>query len=157
MERHSFHIVSGESPETTRKLCLSTKFPYQEIRWNYGIFRGVINSRSYIMLEKFAKDGINTDTRDSLGNFPIHIAAQIGNSIIFNLLLKNNASINATNFARQTVLLLVAQKGRNDVFDVMKQHDLDDGVDRFGKTAECYARENGHYEKRYVEYLSLYS
>ena len=33
MERHSFRIVSGES----RKLCLSTKFPYQEIRWNYGI------------------------------------------------------------------------------------------------------------------------
>ena len=28
----------GESPETMRKLCLSTKFPYQEIRLNYGIF-----------------------------------------------------------------------------------------------------------------------
>ena len=23
-----------------RKLCLSTKFPHQKIRWNYGIFRG---------------------------------------------------------------------------------------------------------------------
>ena len=30
--------VSGESPETMRKLCLSTKFAHQEIRWNYGIF-----------------------------------------------------------------------------------------------------------------------
>ena len=29
----------GESPETMRKLCLSTKFPHQEIRWNYGILR----------------------------------------------------------------------------------------------------------------------
>ena len=30
--RLSFRIVSGESPETIRKLCLSTKFPHQEIR-----------------------------------------------------------------------------------------------------------------------------
>ena len=25
-------------PETMRKLCLSTKFPHLEIRWNYGVF-----------------------------------------------------------------------------------------------------------------------
>ena len=30
-------IVSGKSLETIRKLCLSTKFPHQEIRWNYGL------------------------------------------------------------------------------------------------------------------------
>ena len=41
---HSFRIVSGESPETMRKLCLSTKFPHQGIRWNYGISRCVILS-----------------------------------------------------------------------------------------------------------------
>ena len=28
-ERYSFHIVSGESPETMRKMCLSSKFPHQ--------------------------------------------------------------------------------------------------------------------------------
>ena len=33
MERHSF-----DSPKTMRKLCLFTKFPHQEIRWNCGIF-----------------------------------------------------------------------------------------------------------------------
>ena len=27
VERHSFHIVSGDSSETMRKLCLTTKFP----------------------------------------------------------------------------------------------------------------------------------
>ena len=32
VERHSFRIDSGESPETMRKLCLSTKFPRHEIR-----------------------------------------------------------------------------------------------------------------------------
>ena len=39
VEKHNFRIVSGESHETVRKLFLSTKFPYQKIRWNYGIFR----------------------------------------------------------------------------------------------------------------------
>ena len=29
--KDSFRIVSSESPETMRKLCLSTKFPHQEI------------------------------------------------------------------------------------------------------------------------------
>ena len=32
-------MVSSDLPKTMRKLCLSTKFRYQEIRWNYGIFR----------------------------------------------------------------------------------------------------------------------
>ena len=41
VERHSFGIVSGHSPETMPRLCLSTKFPYQEIRLNYGILRSV--------------------------------------------------------------------------------------------------------------------
>ena len=40
-ERHSFPRVSGDSPKTLRKLCLSAKFPHQEIRWNYGILRSV--------------------------------------------------------------------------------------------------------------------
>ena len=31
VERHIFHVVSAELPKTMRKLCLSTKFPYQEI------------------------------------------------------------------------------------------------------------------------------
>ena len=39
MERHSFRIVLGDSPETMQKLCLSTKFPDQKIRWNYGILQ----------------------------------------------------------------------------------------------------------------------
>ena len=39
VERCSFRLVSGDLPETLRKLCLSTKFSHQEIRWNYGIFR----------------------------------------------------------------------------------------------------------------------
>ena len=37
--RYSFHIVSGDSSETMRKLCLSSKFPHQEVRGNFGILR----------------------------------------------------------------------------------------------------------------------
>ena len=32
-------LRKGTVSETMRKLCLSAKFPHQEIRWNYGIFR----------------------------------------------------------------------------------------------------------------------
>ena len=42
---HSFRIVSGDSPETMRKLCLFAKFSYQQIRWTYGIFLSVYISK----------------------------------------------------------------------------------------------------------------
>ena len=41
-----------DCPETMRKLCLSTKFPHQEIKWNYGIFRCVTNSFSIFKFER---------------------------------------------------------------------------------------------------------
>ena len=41
VERHSLCTVLCDSPETMRKLRLSTKLPYQEIRWNYSIFCSV--------------------------------------------------------------------------------------------------------------------
>ena len=46
-------MVSGELPETMRKLYLSTKFPHQEIRWNYGILR----SDSYFTFSQFMELG----------------------------------------------------------------------------------------------------
>ena len=46
MERHSFRRVLGNSLETMQNLCLSTKFPHQEIRRNFGIFRLVMSANS---------------------------------------------------------------------------------------------------------------
>ena len=51
VETHNTHSVSGESPETPRKLCVYTKFPNQEIKWNFAILRSavlpkVVNIRS---------------------------------------------------------------------------------------------------------------
>ena len=48
VEGHSFRIVLGDSPETMRKLCFSTEFPQQEIRWNYGIFHSDTNIKKHI-------------------------------------------------------------------------------------------------------------
>ena len=41
VERRSFRIVSGELHKTMGKLCLSKKFPHQEIRWNCSSFDSV--------------------------------------------------------------------------------------------------------------------
>ena len=69
VKRHSFLNVSGD----LQKLCISTKFQHQEIRWNYGILRSdrvlstfLVNSSSKITFKRFAKGWkrrINTKER----------------------------------------------------------------------------------------------
>ena len=51
-----FHLIFlyGNSPETLRKLCLSTKFPPQEIRWNFDISRGA-DKRKWRSIQKRRK------------------------------------------------------------------------------------------------------
>ena len=49
MERYNFSIISGESPKNMRKPYLSIKFPHQEIRWNYRIFRSASLYYSHCM------------------------------------------------------------------------------------------------------------
>ena len=65
--------------------------------------------------------------------------------------------MNALNHTYQTVLHLAAKNGHKDIFDTLQQHGVYDSADNFGKTAEDHARENGHYERLYVEYFSIYS
>ena len=52
VERHSFRIVSAESPKTMGKLCLSTKFPHQEIRWKLRYF---LQCSLYVFVEIYSK------------------------------------------------------------------------------------------------------
>lgn len=115
------------------------------------------NKQNQTLCEKLVRDGVDINTRDNLGNFPIHIAALTGNKSILNLLLRNNASVNALNHTRQTVLHLAAKNGHKDIFDTLQQHGINDSADSSGKTAEDHARENGHYENLYVQYFSMYS
>ena len=123
------------------------------------IIHDVIYNRNYEMLRNLIRDGVDINIRDSSGNFPIHTAAQTGDDNILSLLLRNNASINATNHAHQTALHLAAQNGHTDAFDTLQLYGLKDSADRFGKTAEDYARENGNYDKifnNHDTYRSIY-
>ena len=52
MERHSFRIVSGESPEIMRKLCLSTKFLLMklgEITAFYAVHDGLFDLKTTLL------------------------------------------------------------------------------------------------------------
>ena len=53
-ERHSFRVVSGDLPKTLQKLCLSTKFPKQKIRWNYGVLRSV----TFLVFDRVLKESL---------------------------------------------------------------------------------------------------
>ena len=59
MERQSFRIVSGDSSETMRKLCFSTKFPDQEIRLNYCIFCSVTCKIKFIGSARFMASSLS--------------------------------------------------------------------------------------------------
>ena len=48
VETRNFRRVSKESPETVRKLSISTKFPHQKIRWNFGLLRNVFSRIQYV-------------------------------------------------------------------------------------------------------------
>ena len=81
-------MVSGELPETMRKLCLSTKFPHQEIRWNYGILR----SDSYFTFSQFMELGaISQITFPAIRNTSLHkISENVRKNVASpNLFLKN--------------------------------------------------------------------
>lgn len=120
------------------------------------VIHDVIYKCNYEMFTNLIRDGVDINIRDSSGSFPIHAAAQIGNDSMLSHLLRNNASINATNHAHQTALHLAAKNGHKDAFDTLQQHGLNDSTDRFGKTAEDYAREYGNYQKLYVNYYDKY-
>ena len=120
------------------------------------VIHDVIYKRNYDMFSNLIRDGVDINIIDSSGNFPIHAAAQIGDDSILSHLLRNNASINATNHDNQTALHLAAKNGHKDAFDTLQQHRLEDSADRFDKTAEDYARENGNYDKLYVNYYDKY-
>ena len=47
VERNSFRGASRDLPKTLPKLCLSTKFPYQGIKWHFGN----LSSETYLFLE----------------------------------------------------------------------------------------------------------
>ena len=117
----------------------------------------VIERKNLTSCQILITDGFDVNLRDDSGYSPVHVAAREGDSLIMKQLIKNNATINATNHANQTPLHLAAKNGHKGVFDILKGFDVDDVRDNDGKTAKDYALEQGHYDKLFLEYLSLYS
>lgn len=117
----------------------------------------VVEKKDSKFCQILISDGFDVNSRDNSGNLPVHVAARVGDSVIMGQLLKSKAKINAKNHLNQEPLHLAAKNGHKEVFDILMSCDADDFKDNFRKTAEDYARKNGHYKKLYVEYLSLYS
>ena len=117
----------------------------------------VIERKDLRFCQILIKDGFYVNSRDNSGNLPVHVAAQVGDSVIMGQLIKCNATINAKNYANQGPLHLATKNGHKEVFDILMSRDIDDFRDSFGKTAKEYALEHGYYDKFYVEYFSLYS
>ena len=90
------------------------------------LLHDMIYRRNYVLCEKLIKDGIDITTKDREGNSPLHIAAEVDDACIIDLLIKNKADIKAKNNARQTALRLAAENGCRDAFCTLRLHDHDD-------------------------------
>ena len=121
------------------------------------IIHYVVERKDLKFCKNLITDGFHVNSRDDSGNSPVHVACRVGASLIMKELIKCNAAINTTNHANQAPFHLAAKNGHKKVFDILKCLDVNDFSDDFGKTAEDYALEHGHYSKLYVEYLPLYS
>ena len=117
----------------------------------------VIERKDLNLCKTLIADGFDINSKDDSGNLPVHVAAQVGDNLIMEQLIKCNAAINAANHANQTPLHLAAKNGHEEVFTILRRFSVDDFRDDFGKTAEDYAREHGHYGKPCVEYFFYYS
>ena len=79
MERHSFHGVLGDLPETLRKLCLSTKFPRQEIKRNFVVLRSdhyykFLHCYKSSRQEVFYKSGVLKNLQNSQENTRVRVS-----------------------------------------------------------------------------------
>ena len=108
---------------------------------NITLPHNIIYRRNYALCERLITEGIDISTKDSEGNFPLHVAAEVNDVDIINLLIENNVDVNARNNAQQTALHLAAQNGCKEAFDVLcKLYDDDNSANRL-----------------YVEHLPWYS
>ena len=159
--RLSFGLVEVFQNETIneynmfRKYFLNTKFWKNLV--HHPLIHHFIERQDLTFCKILITDGFNVNSRDNSGNMPVHVAARVGNSVIMKKLTESNAVVDAKNHANQAPLHIAAKNGHKEVFDILKGFDVDDLRDDFGKTAEDYALEHGHYDKLFLEYLPLYS
>ena len=88
------------------------------------LIHDVIYNQNYVLC-----DGIDINAKNTEGNFPLHIAAEICNALIVELLIKHKANVNAENNAKQTALHVAAQNGCKDALHIHKKYDNDQSAD----------------------------
>ena len=96
---------------------------------NQMLLHDLIRSRNYKLCEKLITQGINITTKDSEGNFPLHVAAEVNDVDIIKLLIENKVDIKAQNNDQKTALRLAAENSCKEAYDILQLHDDDKSVD----------------------------
>ena len=108
------------------------KLPKNVIIWiekeSQMLLHDLICSRNYKLCEELITEGINITTKDSEGNFALHVAAEVNDVDILNLLIENKADIKATNNDQKTALRLAAENSCKEAYDILQLHDDDKSV-----------------------------
>ena len=102
------------------------------------LLHDLIRSRNYKFCEKLITESIDITTKDSEGNFPLHVAAEVNDADIIKLLIENKVDIKAQNKYKKTALRLAAENSCKEAYDILQLHDDDKSVN-------------------YEEYLSYFS
>ena len=96
---------------------------------NQMLLHDLIRSRNYALCEKLITEGIDITTKDSEGNFPLHVAAEVNDVDIIKLLIENKVDIKAQNNDQKTALRLAAENSCKEAYDILQLHDDDKSVD----------------------------
>ena len=92
------------------------------------LLHDLIRSRNYKLCEKLITDGIDITTKDSEGNFPLHVAAEVNDVDIIKLLIENKVDIKAQNKDKKTALRLAVENSCKEAYDILQLHDDDKSV-----------------------------
>ena len=87
------------------------------------LLHDLIRSRNYKFCEKLITEGIDITTKDSEGNFPLHVAAEVNDADIIKLLIENKVDIKAQNKYKKTALRLAAENSCKEAYDILQLHD----------------------------------
>ena len=92
------------------------------------LLHDLIRNRNYKLCKKLITDGIDITTKDSEGNFPLHVAAEVNDADIIKLLIENKVDIKAQNKDKKTALRLAAENSCKEAYDILQLHDDDKSV-----------------------------
>ena len=103
-------------------------FKFWIYKENQMLLHDLIRNRNYKLCKKLITDGIDIITKDSEGNFPLHVAAEVNDADIIKLLIENKVDIKVQNNDKKTALRLAAENRCKEAYDILQLHDDDKSV-----------------------------